>query len=139
MRGEGKPFSEGQSGNPAGRPRGSRNRSTLALEAIFEGEAEALSRRAIAMALDGDGPAMKLCLDRLLSPRRDRSITFDLPAINSAADLPKATEAMLRAVASGEITPSEAADIGKAVSAHIEAITAADLSARLARLEDPSL
>lgn len=139
MRGQGKPFTEGQSGNPAGRPKGSRNRSTLALEAIFEGEAEALSRRAIAMALDGDGPAMKLCLDRLLSPRRDRSITFDLPAINSAADLPKATEAMLRAVASGEITPSEAADIGKAVSAHIEAITAADLSARLARLEEPSL
>lgn len=67
------------------------------------------------MALDGDSPAMKLCLDRLLSPRRDRSITFDLPAINSAADLPEATEAMLRAVLQGEITPSEAADIGKAV------------------------
>lgn len=132
-------FEPGRSGNPAGRPRGSRNRSTLALEQIFEGEAEKLSRKAIEMALDGDGPAMKLCLDRLLSPRRDRSITFDLPAINSAADLPKATEAMLRAVASGEITPSEAADIGKAVSAHIEAITAADLSARLARLEEPSL
>ncbi|WP_342167059.1 DUF5681 domain-containing protein [Methylobacterium sp. SD21] len=139
MRGQGKPFTEGQSGNPAGRPKGSRNRSTLALEQIFEGEAEKLSRKAIEMALDGDGPAMKLCLDRLLSPRRDRSITFDLPAINSAADLPKATEAMLRAVALGEITPSEAADIGKAVSAHIEAITAADLSARLARLEEPSL
>lgn len=130
-------FEPGRSGNPAGRPRGSRNRSTLALEQIFEGEAEKLSRKAIEMALDGDGPAMKLCLDRLLSPRRDRSITFDLPAINSAADLPKATEAMLRAVASGEITPSEAADIGKAVSAHIEAITAADLCSRLARLEDP--
>jgi hypothetical protein len=135
MRGEGKPFTEGQSGNPAGRPRGSRNRSTLALEAIFEGEAEKLSRRAIEMALEGDGPAMKLCLDRLLSPRRDRSITFDLPAIETAEDLPKATEAMLRAVASGEITPSEAADIGKAVSAHIEAITAADLHKRLTALE----
>jgi hypothetical protein len=129
-------FGEGRSGNPAGRPKGSRNRSTLALEAIFEGEAEALSRRAIQMALEGDGPAMKLCLDRLLSPRRDRSISFDLPAINSAADLPKATEAMLRAVASGEITPSEAADIGKAVSAHIEAITAAQMADRLARLEE---
>ena len=129
-------FEPGRSGNPAGRPKGSRNRSTLALEAIFEGEAEALSRRAIQMALEGDGPAMKLCLDRLLSPRRDRSISFDLPPINSAADLPKATEAMLRAVASGEITPSEAADIGKAVSAHIEAITAAQMADRLARLEE---
>lgn len=135
MPGAGKPFVEGQSGNPAGRPKGSRNRSTLALEAIFEGEAEKLSRRAIEMALEGDGPAMKLCLDRLLSPRRDRSITFDLPAIETAEDLPKATEAMLRAVASGEITPSEAADIGKAVSAHIEAITAADLHKRLTVLE----
>lgn len=129
-------FEPGRSGNPAGRPKGSRNRSTLALEAILEGEAEALTRRAIAMALEGDGPAMKLCLDRLLSPRRDRSISFDLPVIECAADLPKATEAMLRAVASGEITPSEAADIGKAVSAHIEAITAAQMADRLARLEE---
>ncbi|WP_267427662.1 DUF5681 domain-containing protein [Methylobacterium sp. GC_Met_2] len=129
-------FEPGQSGNPAGRPRGSRNRSTLALEAIFEGEAEALSRRAIEMALEGDGPAMKLCLDRLLSPRRDRSITFDLTVIETAADLPRATAALLQAVSSGEITPSEAADIGKAVSAHIDAITAADLSRRLADIED---
>ncbi|MCJ2067560.1 DUF5681 domain-containing protein [Methylobacterium sp. J-030] len=128
-------FEPGQSGNPAGRPRGSRNRSTLALEAIFEGEAEKLSRKAIELALEGDGGAMKLCLDRLLSPRRDRSITFDLPIIETAEDLPKATEALLRAVSSGEITPSEAADVGKAVSAHIEAITAADLHRRLAALE----
>lgn len=129
-------FTEGQSGNPAGRPKGSRNRSTLALEAIFEGEAEALSRKAIEQALAGDGGAMKLCLDRLLSPKRDRSITFDLPTIETADDLPKATAALLRAVSSGEITPSEAADVGKAVSAHIDAITAADLSRRLAEIEE---
>ncbi|MDP4026318.1 DUF5681 domain-containing protein [Methylobacterium sp. NEAU 140] len=129
-------FGEGRSGNPAGRPKGSRNRSTLALEAIFEGESEKLSRRAIEMALEGDGPAMKLCLDRLLAPRRDRSVTFDLPPIDTAADLPKATEALLRAVVNGDITPSEAADIGKAVSAHIEAITAADLHRRLSEIED---
>jgi hypothetical protein len=128
-------FAPGRSGNPAGRPKGSRNRSTLALEAIFEGEAEALSRRAIEMALEGDGPAMKLCLDRLLAPRRDRSITFELPEIETAADLPLATAALLRAVSSGEITPSEAADIGKAVAAHIEAITAADLNRRLVEIE----
>lgn len=132
-------FEPGQSGNPSGRPKGSRNRSTLALEAIFEGDGEALSRKAIELALNGDGPAMKLCLDRLLSPRRDRSITFELPVIETAADLPMATAALLRAVSSGEITPSEAADVGKAVSAHIEAITAADLHRRLARIEEGSL
>ena len=128
-------FEPGQSGNPAGRPRGSRNRFTLALEAIFEGEAEKLSRKAIEQALAGDGGAMKLCLDRLLSPCRDRSITFDLPTIETAEDLPTVTEALLRPVSAGDVTPSEAADIGKAVSAHIAAITAADLNRRLAALE----
>ncbi|GJE12113.1 DUF5681 domain-containing protein [Methylobacterium longum] len=128
----GRPFAPGN----RGRPKGARNRSTLAVEQMLDGEAEALARKAIEMALDGDGPAMKLCLDRLLSPRRDRAITFALPVIESAADLPRATEAMLQAVASGEITPSEAADIGKAVSAHIEAVTAAEMAQRLARLEE---
>ncbi|MGH1571925.1 DUF5681 domain-containing protein [Methylobacterium sp. P31] len=57
----GKPFAPG---NP-GRPAGARNRTTQAIEALLDGEAEALTRKAIEMALDGDGPAMRLCLDRL--------------------------------------------------------------------------
>jgi hypothetical protein len=130
----GRPFA---AGNP-GRPRGARNKSTLAVEQMLNGEAEALTRKAIEMALDGDGPAMKLCLDRLLSPRRDRSITFELPIIESAADLPNATAAMLRAVASGEITPSEAAELSRLVDAHVNAIKTADLANRLARLEEAS-
>lgn len=128
----GRPFAPGN----AGRPRGARNRTTLAVEQMLDGEAEALTRKVIEMALDGDGPAMKLCLDRLLSPRRDRSITFALPIIESAADLPRATEAMLRAVASGEITPSEAAELSRLVDAHVNAIKTADLAERLIHLEE---
>lgn len=128
----GRPFAPGN----AGRPRGARNRTTLAVEQMLDGEAEALTRKVIEMALDSDGPAMKLCLDRLLSPRRDRSITFALPIIESAADLPMATEAMLRAVASGEITPSEAAELSRLVDAHVNAIKTADLAERLIRLEE---
>src|SRR6267378_2403412 len=43
----GKPFAPGQSGNPAGRPVGSRNKATLAIDALLDGEGEALTRKAI--------------------------------------------------------------------------------------------
>ncbi|MCJ2023942.1 DUF5681 domain-containing protein [Methylobacterium sp. J-067] len=135
MPGEGRPFQQGQSGNPNGRPRGSRNRSTQALEAILDGEAEALTRRAIEMALEGDGPAMRMCLDRLMPVRKDRPITFTLPEIETAADLTKATRALMQGVADGEITPSEAAELSKLVDAHVKAIEAVDFATRLAALE----
>ena len=128
-------FQPGQSGNPAGRPKGSRNRSTLALEAIFEGKAEAITRKAIELALGGDTQAIRMCLDRLSPPRKDRPVTFELPAIDSAADLSRATNALLQAVAAGDLTPAEAADISKSVDAHVRAIQATDLNERLLRIE----
>ncbi|TXN15159.1 hypothetical protein FV219_02540 [Methylobacterium sp. WL122] len=134
----GKAFEPGQSGNPSGKPKGTRHRTTLAMEALLEGEAEALTRRAIELALDGDGPALRLCMDRLAPVRRDRHVIFDLPAIDTTADLPKATHALLQAIAAGELTPSEAADIGKAVDAHVRAIEVTDIHERLARLEEGS-
>ena len=78
---------------------------------------------------------LRLCLDRIAPPRRDRPVTFALPAIETTADLPKASAALLEAVASGELTPSEAAELGKLVEAHVKAIEATQLQARLERLE----
>jgi Family of unknown function (DUF5681) len=57
-------FRKGQSGNPAGRSRGSHNKSIEAAELLLEGEAEALTRRAVELALEGDAAALRLCLDR---------------------------------------------------------------------------
>ena len=131
----GRPFEEGQSGNPAGRPKGARNRTTFAMQALLEGEAEALTRKAIEMAQEGDPVALRMCLDRLLPVRKDRHVTFDLPEIETTADMPKASAALLHAVASGEITPSEAADIGRAVEAHARTIEVRDLQERIERLE----
>lgn len=128
-------FRPGQSGNPAGKPRGLRNRATLALEAILDGEGELITRKAIELAKGGDAQALRMCLDRLMPSRKDRPVTFDLPEIATTADLPRATNALLQAVASGDLTPSEAGDIGKAVDAHVRAIEAADLHQRLLRLE----
>jgi hypothetical protein len=128
-------FERGRSGNPGGRPKGSRNRSTQALETILDGESEALTRKAIEMALQGDTVALRMCMDRLMPIRKDRPIAFTLPVIETAADLTKATQALLEGVANGEITPGEAAELSKLVEAHTKAIEAVDLVTRLTALE----
>ena len=66
----GRPFEKGVSGNPTGRPRGSRNATTLALEALLDGQANALTQKAIDLALGGDMAALRLCLDAILPPRK---------------------------------------------------------------------
>jgi hypothetical protein len=104
-------FQPGQSGNPAGRPKGARNRSTVAAESLLEGEAERLTRKAIDLALAGDSTALRLCMERLVPPRKDRAIEFALPPIASAADAAKAMVAVISAVAEGDITPSEAVTV----------------------------
>jgi len=91
-----------------GRPKGSRNKARLALEAIVDDAAEELMRKAIAKALAGDPAAMRFCLTRLLPVRRERPVRFDLPPIESAGDLAKASGAVLSACAAGTLTPSEA-------------------------------
>ena len=88
-----------------------------------------------AVAKSGDTVALRLCLERIAPARKDRPVLFELPVIETTADLPRATGALLQAVASGDLTPSEAAEIGKAVDAHVRAIEAADLQVRLSRLE----
>jgi hypothetical protein len=102
---------------------------------LLDGEAEALTRRAIEMALDGDGPAMRLCLDRLCPPRKDRPITFNLPPVETAADLVKATGAIVAAVAAGDLSPAEAQDVANILEIHRRALDTSDLAARIAALE----
>lgn len=128
-------FKPGQSGNPAGKAKGTRHKATLAIEALLEGEAEELTRKAIEMAKGGDMQALRLCMDRLAPPRKDRSVTFELPPIDTLADLPNATRALMDAVATGELTPAEAAEMGKLVDAHVRAIEVTDFAKRLEALE----
>ena len=113
-------FKTGQSGNPGGRPKGSLNKATLASQALLDGEAEALTRKVVELAKNGHPVALRLCLERLLPPRKDRPISFTLPETKSAADLPKALLAILEAVAQGEITPGE----GQALTAMLATMIA---------------
>ena len=104
-KGRGRPFEPGKSGNPNGRPRGHRNKAIMAMEALLEGEAEGLTRKVIEQGLAGDMVAMRICIDRLLPPRRDRPVVFELPKIESANDVPVAAAAILAACAAASPTP----------------------------------
>jgi hypothetical protein len=127
----GRPF---QQGNP-GRPKGSRNRTTLALEALLDGEAEALTRKAIEMALDGDPTAMRLVMDRIMPPRKERPVLFSLPKLETAGDAVKATAALAEAVANGDITPGEAGELAKLVDGFTKAVELHEIQQRLDKLE----
>jgi hypothetical protein len=131
----GKPFRRGRSGNPDGRPKGSRNVTTVALETLLDGQATVLTQKAIDLALTGDMAALRLCLDRILPPRKDRPLTFEFPAITNASEAATTMSAILAAVASGEITPTEASEIGKLVDSYVRAVEATELAARIERLE----
>ena len=121
-------------GNP-GKPKGARHRATLAVEALLDGEADQLTRKAVEKALAGDTLALKLCLDRIAPARKDRSVTFRAPTIKAAEDVPAALGAIFRAVASGELTTSEAAMIAGIVEKFRGAIELADLERRVAAIE----
>jgi len=130
-------FKKGESGNPAGRPPGIKNRSTLLAQAMFEGEAEAVIRTAIDKAKEGDAGALRLCLDRMAPRLRSRQQTnpFDLPHLKTTADLLPALAAIASGVASGELTPGEAAELAKVMDIWLEALQALDFEERLTRLE----
>jgi hypothetical protein len=118
----GRPFEKGRSGNPAGRRPGSRNKVTLAAAALLAGESEALTRKAVELALAGDPTAIRLCIERILPTCRERTGKFTLPPIASAGDISGAMQAVTSALAGGHITPREAATIATVVDTFARAI-----------------
>ena len=116
-------------------PKGSRNKATLAAEALLDGEAETLTRKAIELAKGGDTTALRLCIERILPTRKHRPVSFDMPRIGTVADSVKAAAAIATAVADGDLTPMEAAELSKVVDGYTRAVETADLNARLVRLE----
>jgi hypothetical protein len=128
----GRPFEKGRSGNPGGRRQGSRYKTTLAAATLLAGEAEALTRKAVEMALAGDPTAMRLCIERVLPPCRERTVKFSLPTTEgvrigenrgpSSREISLAMNAVTSALAQGEITPSEAEKIAGVVETFVRAI-----------------
>ena len=129
-------FIPGQSGNPAGRPRGARNKKTIALEALLDGESEALMEKMIGMAKVGDDLAMRLCMERMLAPQRERPAPLLLPRIESDADARRASAAVIEALGEGEVTPKEAEHLMRAIAGAAVIIQSSEVAARLKRMEE---
>ena len=117
--GPGRPFQPGQSGNPAGRPPGSRNRTTLAAQELLDGEAEALTRKVIELALIDDIAALRLCMDRILPVRRDRPLQLELPNLESIDDAGDVVAAIISAVGAGDLGIGDAMELAKLVELYV--------------------
>ena len=121
-------------GNP-GRPKGTRLRVTRAVEELMDGEAEALTRKAIDLALEGDMAALRLCIERIAPPRKDVPVKFDLPAITHAQEASDAAAAVLQAVSDGDLTPTEGATVMGLVENYRRVLETTEMEARITALE----
>jgi hypothetical protein len=113
-------FSPGQSGNPAGRPKGSRNKATLVAEALLDEATGPVVAQAIETGLAGDGAMLRSVFQAICKKDPGRTIELDVPE-GSWGDPIVFLEATMRAVALGEITPQEAALLARVASVMVQA------------------
>jgi len=124
-------FQPGKSGNPAGRPKGSKNKLKQKLLDNVDGILDAM----VAQAIAGDAAAAALVVNRVLPTLRPQS---ELVQFTLHVDQPisKQVEQVLLAISKGEV----AADVGKKI---IETITSLatvrateELAQRIENLEE---
>src|SRR5262249_3802731 len=128
-------FQKGESGNPAGRPRGARNRTTRLLQSLLAERAESIGRREIARGEEGDIAAIRVCVDRLAPALKDEPVDIELPSLEKPADSVAAAAAIVAGVAAGELTPSQAAQLAKVVDVYVRAIETKAFDERLSKVE----
>ena len=129
-------FSKGTSGNSAGRPPGSRNKSTLLMEGLFAEHSERLTQKAIELALKDNVHALRLCLERIHPPCKERFIQLDLPPIQNIEHLPLAMATVFEAIAEGQITPGEGEILANVLAVQNEVVATSDLQRRIEHLEE---
>lgn len=124
-------FTKGNSG----RRRGVKNRQTQACEVLLDGEAEALTRKAVELALAGDTVALKLCMDRIFPAPKGRRIQLSMPTLIQASDAARAIGEVVEGVAQGNLTLPEANELSRLLDDWRTALETADLEERIAALE----
>ena len=124
-------FSTGNSG----RPKGSRNKATIAIESLLQGQAEALTQTAVTKALEGDSVALKLCMKRIAPAPKDHPVSFSLPNMNNALDASEAAGSVLTAVSEGELTTIEATRVMGLIDSYTRTPELTKIEERLQALE----
>ena len=123
-------FTEGN----CGRPKGSRNKATLAIESLLQGQAEALTQTAVKKALEGDSMALRLCMERIAPAPKDQPVSFSLPKMHNALDASEAAR-VLTAVSEGELTPIEATRVMGLIDSYRRTLELTEIEERLQALE----
>ena len=124
-------FSAGNSG----RPKGSRNKATLAIESLLQGQAEALTQTAVTKALEGDSVALRLCIERIAPAPKDQPVTFNLTKMHNAMDASEVAGSVLTAVSDGELTPIEATRVMSLIDSYRRTLELTEIEQRLQALE----
>lgn len=101
----------------------------------MQGELDNICRRLIEEALEGNIQAMRLILDRILPPRKDRSIEINVPTLKTPDDALKAISVISQAIGSGDITPCEGESLSRIIDIFVKAINTYNLEKRLNELE----
>jgi hypothetical protein len=128
-------YQPGQSGNPAGRAAGSRNRKTIAMEEAFFAQADALVQNVVKRAMAGEPAAMRLCMERVLPVGRGRPLPIDLPTVRSADDAQAAAAVITGALKEGAISAREAVDLLRVVEGLTRLAGAVEIVRKIARTE----
>jgi hypothetical protein len=108
------------------------------LENLLDGQAEALTQKAVDMALEGDRHALRLVLERIISPCKSQPIQFELPKVTTAADVATAQGAVISAMSDGNITPDEASIVSVILEGRRKSIETIELEDRVIELEKKS-
>ena len=118
-----------------GKTKGTRNKKTLAIESLLEGQAEALTQTAISKALEGDGLALRLCMERIAPAPKDKLVSFPLPEMKDAMDASQAASSVLTAVSEGELTPIEGTRVMGLIDSYRRTLELTEIEERLQALE----
>ena len=129
-------FRPGTSGNPRGRPKGSRNRSTIVAERLLDGDVEELVGRLVAEAREGKPWALRLVIDRIIPPRRRSVVELELPRMERAEDIAQGIAAVIDAAAAGEITLEQAREFCQLLEAQRRILETDELAVRIEALEE---
>ena len=112
-----------------------RHKYVLAIQSLLDGDAEALGRKAIELALEGDTVALRLCLERIVPPRKDSPVEFALPTVSNAAEAAKAAGEVLQAVSESVLTPLEATTVMGLVERYGRVLEYSEFEGRIVALE----